>query len=110
MIPSDNFAAHSISSSSLSQKIAMMNSTKLTVEGSASVVVWAETTAIFTTYIPAGEEQVPVLQTPAPIPLVAASSVNGGKVVAVSCAFTFHGTLMRLAPGDNDLFRAIVEW
>jgi hypothetical protein len=88
----------------------MMNSTKLTVEGSASVVVWAETTAIFTTYIPAGEEQVPVLQAPAPIPLVAASSVNGGKVVAVSCAFTFHGTLMRLAPGNTDLFKAIVEW
>ncbi len=109
VITSDNFGAHPIAST-LSNKIAMMFTTKLTVEGNASAVVYAENSAVFLTYVSSLEGQAPIPQVSDPIPIVAASSVNGGKVVAISSAYAFHGTLMGIVPGNTDLFEAIVDW
>ena len=109
MITSDNFTTHTLASP-LSAKIAMMMSSKLTVEGNASVAVFAELSAIFTTYVSSGDEVTYVPQVSEPIPIVAASNIGGGKVVAISSAYTFTGTLMGLVPGNADLFRAVVDW
>ena len=109
MITSDNFTTHPLASS-LSAKIAMMMSSKLTVEGNASVAVFAELSAIFTTYVSSGDEVTYVPQVSEPIPIVAASNIGGGKVVAISSAYAFTGTLMGLVPGNADLFRAVVDW
>ena len=109
MITSDNFTTHTLASP-LSAKIAMMMSSKLTVEGNASVAVFAELSAIFTTYVSSGDEVTYVPQVSEPIPIVAASNIGGGKVVAISSAYAFTGTLMGLVPGNADLFRAVVDW
>jgi len=109
MITSDSFTTHPLSSS-LSAKIAMMMATKLSVEGNASAAVFAESSAVFTTYVPSGDEVTYSPQAPAPIPIVAASNVGGGKVVAISIAYAFTGTLMGIVPGNTDLFRAVVDW
>jgi len=66
-----------------------------------TVAIFAESSAIFTTYVP---------QAPESISIVAASDVGGGKVVAVSSTYAFTGTLMRIVQGNNDLFRAVVDW
>ncbi|MDD3461516.1 MAG: hypothetical protein PHW28_09485 [Mesotoga sp.] len=109
VITSDNFGTHPIASS-LSSKIAMTFTTKLTVGGNATAVVYAEDSAVFLTYVSSLEGQAPIPQVSDPIPIVAASSVNGGKVVAISSAYAFHGTLMGIVPGNTDLFEAIVDW
>jgi len=109
MITTDNFTTHPLAST-LSAKIAMMMATKLTVEGNATVAIFAESSAIFTTYVPSGDEVTYVPEATPPIPIVVASNIGGGKVVAISSAYTFTGTLMGLVPGNADLFRAVVDW
>jgi hypothetical protein len=88
----------------------MMMATKLTVEGNATVAIFAESSAIFTTYVPSGDEVTYVPEAAPPIPIVVASNIGGGKVVAISSAYAFTGTLMGIVPGNTDLFRAAVDW
>jgi hypothetical protein len=109
MITTDNFTTHPLAST-LSAKIAMMMATKLTVEGNATVAIFAESSAIFTTYVPSGDEVTYVPEAAPPIPIVVASNIGGGKVVAISSAYAFTGTLMGIVPGNTDLFRAAVDW
>ena len=109
MITTDNFTTHPLAST-LSAKIAMMMATKLTVEGNATVAIFAESSAIFTTYVPSGDEVTYVPEATPPIPIVVASNIGGGKVVAISSAYAFTGTLMGIVPGNTDLFRAVVDW
>jgi hypothetical protein len=88
----------------------MMMATKLTVEGNSTVTIFAETSAIFTTYVPSGDEVTYLPQAPESIPIVAASNVGGGKVVAISSTYALTGTLMRIVQGNTDLFMAVVDW
>ena len=109
IITSNNFTTHPLSSS-LSKKIAMMMATKLTVEGNSTVTIFAESSAIYTTYVPSGDEVTYVPLAPEFVPIIAASNVGGGKVVAISSTYALTGTLMRIVQGNTDLFRAVVGW
>jgi len=60
--------------------------------------------------VPSGDEVTYVPQAAPPIPIVVTSNIGGGKVVAISSAYAFTGTLMGIVPGNADFFRAVVDW
>jgi hypothetical protein len=60
--------------------------------------------------VSSGDEVTYVPEAAPPIPIVVTSNIGGGKVVAISSAYAFTGTLMGIVPGNTDLFRAVVDW